>query len=91
MVLRCSKHYSVQEAASCSFCVCGGDAFVCMHGGQEHRDLAQSQFEHLQDPDCYVYCGNASKNKQTDLSTLPLDELCFCKMSCVLQNGNSFA
>ena len=27
----------------------------CLHGDLEHRNLTASQFEHLKNPDCYMY------------------------------------
>ena len=41
---------------------CNGQNF-CLRGGEEHRNLKLSQFEHLRDPDSYLYHENCSKNR----------------------------
>ena len=53
------------------FYVCG--KCFCLRGGQEHRDLAPSQFERLRDPYCYVYRENTLNNKQGGLRQLKLE------------------
>lgn len=45
----------------------------CLHRDLEHRNLTTSQFEHLKNPVCFVYCENTSKNKQEGLWQLKLE------------------
>ena len=42
--------------------------YKVLRGGEEHRSLKLSQFECLQDPDCYVYHENCSKKTDQEHS-----------------------
>jgi hypothetical protein len=67
-VFSTTTHKGLLRAA---FYYCGKCFFL--RGGMEHRNLALSQLERLQEPDRYVYRENFSKNKQGGIRQLKLE------------------
>ncbi len=54
-----------------AFFACG--KCFCLRGGQEHRNLALSQFKRLEGPNRYIYYENSSKNRAGGVEQVKLD------------------